>query len=58
MIEKYGPEFFETNVENIMKEFLVQQIGTYQFNKLLVGTKAFMLQLALRGEESGNSKVM
>lgn len=58
LLDKYGPEFFETNVENIMKEFLVQQIGTYQFNKLLVGTKAFMLQLMLRGEESGNSKVM
>lgn len=58
MLEKYGSEFFETNVENIMKEFLVQQIGTYQFNKMLVGTKAFMLQLALRGEESGNSKAM
>lgn len=58
MLDKYGPEFFETNVENILKEFLVQQIGTYQFNKLLVGTKAFMLQLMLRGEESGNSKVM
>lgn len=58
MIEKYGPDFFETNVENIMKEFLVQHIGTQEFNKMLVGTKALMLKLYLQGITSGNSDVV
>lgn len=58
MIEKYGPDFFETNIENIMKEFLVQHIGTQEFNKMLIGTKALMLRLYLQGIGSGNNDVV
>lgn len=58
MIEKYGSSFFETNLENIMKEFLVQHIGTQEFNKMLIGTKALMLQLYLHGITSGNQDIV
>lgn len=43
MLETHGPEFFETNVENILIEFLVKHISTTQFNKMLVGSKALLL---------------
>ena len=43
MIEKYGPEFFETNVENIMIDFLAKHISTTQLNKLLISSKALLL---------------
>lgn len=54
LLENYGPEFFETNVENILIEFLVKHISTTQFNKLLVGSKALLLQLHLTGDYGGN----
>lgn len=55
LLDNYGPEFFETNVENILIEFLVKHISTTQFNKLLVGSKALLLQLHLTGDYGGNS---
>lgn len=58
MLEKYGPEFFETNVENIMIDFLAKHISTTQLNKLLVTSKALLLQLYLTGNFSGNEKVV
>lgn len=58
MLEKYGPEFFETNVENIMIDFLAKHISTTQLNKLLVTSKALLLQLHLTGNFSGNQKVV
>ena len=54
MLEKYGSEFFETNVENIMIDFLAKHISTTQLNKLLVSSKALLLQLHLTGNFSGN----
>ena len=56
LLENYGPEFFETNVENILIEFLVKHISTTQFNKMLVGSKALLLQLHLTGDYGGNSE--
>lgn len=58
LLKKYGPEFFETNVENILVEVLVKHITTTQFNKLITGTKAFLLQLQLTGDFGGNMEVV
>jgi hypothetical protein len=54
----YGPEFFETNVENIMIDFLAKHISTVQLNKLLVTSKALLLQLHLTGNFAGNEEVV
>lgn len=54
MLEEHGPEFFETNVENLLIDFLFQHISTTQFNKMLIGTKALLLQLHLTGDYGGN----
>lgn len=58
LISKYGPEFFETNLENILIDFLSQHISTTKYNRLLVGTKALILQLSLTGDFNGNQKVV
>lgn len=58
MLDKYGPEFFETNVENIMIDFLAKHISTIQLNKLLVTSKALLLQLHLTGNFAGNDAVV
>jgi len=57
-IEKYGTPFFETNVENLLIDFLAKHISTTQLNKLLVCSKALMLQLYLTGNYNGNKSVV
>lgn len=58
MIKKYGPEFFETNLENILIDYLVKSIQTEQLNKFMVVSKAFMLRMHLTGNMAGNSSVV
>lgn len=58
MLEKYGKAFFETNVENIFVDFLAKHISTTQYNKLLVASKALMLELHITGNYNGNREVV
>lgn len=58
MLEKYDKAFFETNVENIFVDFLAKHISTTQYNKLLVASKALMLELHLTGNYNGNRDVV
>ena len=58
LLEEYSPDFFETNVENILVDFLAKQISITQFNKFLVSAKAFMYQLHLTGEFNGNKDIV
>ena len=58
MLEKYGKGFFETNVENIFIDFLAKHISTTQYNKLLVASKALMLELYLTGNYNGNRDIV
>lgn len=58
MLDKYGKAFFETNVENIFVDFLAKHISTTQYNKLLVASKALMLELHLTGNYNGNRDIV
>ena len=58
LIEKYGRGFFETNVENIIIDFLAKHISTTQYNKLLVASKALILELHLTGNYNGNKETV
>lgn len=58
LLDKYGKGFFETNVENIMVDFLAKHISTTQYNKLLVASKALMLELHLTGNYNGNRETV
>ena len=54
MLDKYGKGFFETNVESLLVDFLAKHISTTQYNKLLVASKALLLELHLTGNYNGN----
>lgn len=58
LLDKYGKGFFETNVENIMIDFLAKHISTTQYNKLLVASKALMLELHITGNYNGNRETV
>ena len=58
MLAKYGVGFFETNIENIMVDFLAKHISTTQYNKLLVASKALLLELHLTGNYNGNRDIV
>lgn len=58
MIKKYGEGFFETNVNNILAEMLVDKVSVEQCNKFIVGTKALLLQMRLTGRYAGNEEIL
>ena len=51
-----GKAIFETNVENIMLEYMAKAKETEKLNKFLVGTKALLFQLHLMGNDSNEAK--
>ena len=54
LITQYGVDYFETNLQNLMVDFLVQKISTTQLNKFLIYTKALVARLSLTGGFYGN----
>ena len=58
LLDKYGKGFFETNVENILVDFLAKHISTTQYNKLLIASKALMLELHITGNYNGNKETV
>ena len=58
MIETYTPDFFEINLENIFIDYVVKKIQTTQLNKFMTISKAFLLQLHLTGNFSGNKEIV
>ena len=58
LLDKYGAGFFETNVENLMIDYLAKHISTIQYNKLLIASKALLLELHLTGSYNGNKEVV
>lgn len=58
IINKYGAAFFETNLENLLIDVLAQQITTTQYNKLVVSSKALMLEMRLASRYSGTDDVI
>ena len=57
-IDDNGIEFFETNVETILIEYLSKNIECTKLKDFMVGTRSLLFQLTLMGEESGNSDIM
>lgn len=58
LITQHGVDYFETNLQNLMVDFLVQKISTTQLNKFLIYTKALIARLSLTGKFYGNDKVV
>ena len=57
-IEEQGIDFFETNVETILIEYLSKQVECSKLKDFMIGTRSLLFQLTLMGEESGNSDIM
>ena len=55
-LAKNGKALFETNVENIMLEYMAKAKETEKLNKFLVGTKALLFQLHIMGNDSNEAK--
>lgn len=55
-INENGKGFFETNLENIMVEYMSKSIEVEKLNKFLVGTKSILLQLHIMGNDSDEAK--
>lgn len=52
-IAENGIDYFETNIENLLIDRMFGAIQTEKMNRMLIGTKALLLQLELLGENSG-----
>ena len=52
-ISENGIDYFETNVENLLIDRMFSAIHAEKTNRMLLGTKALLLQLKILGENSG-----
>jgi hypothetical protein len=48
-IDKNGVDYFETDVETLMIDFMEKHIQSVEFNKMLTRTKGILLDLQMRG---------
>ena len=55
-INKLGKDYFETNVEDLLLNFLAKSVEVDKFEKFLVGTKMLMMQLELLGRNEDSIK--
>lgn len=52
-IQEEGLEFFETNVDNLLVNYLYQHIKTEKLKDYLTMTKAFLVEMELMGDAAG-----
>lgn len=55
---KRGKGFYETNLKNILIDYLFRSIATDQYNKLLISSKALLLSMHLTGDMGGNKEAL
>ena len=56
LLRKFGKKHFETNVQNLVIDYIYRNIQEEQMNKMLLRTRGIQLYLKLSGEESSNSE--
>lgn len=57
-IDEHGTEFFETNLEILLADFIERDIETQEYNKTLVTVKGILFQLDLLGENPNLQQVV
>lgn len=55
-INAKGVDYFETNVENILIDFMEKHIQSNEYKKMLVRTSGVLLDLYIKGETEDDSK--
>jgi hypothetical protein len=58
LIQKYGPEYFETNVEDILLNVLNKYVQVDKMNTFLIGTKNLIFQLEMLESISGTEEII
>lgn len=53
-----GRDFYETNLKNILVDYLFRSIATDQYNKLLISSKALLLSMHLTSDMGGNEEAL
>lgn len=56
LLKKFGKDYFETNVQNIVVDYIYRNIQEEQMNKMLLRARGIQLYLRLAGEESSNAE--
>ena len=54
LLRKFGKGYFETNIQNIVVDYLYRNIQEQEMNKMLLRARGIQLYLRLTGEESSN----
>ena len=57
-IAEHGIEYFETNLESLLADFIERDIETNEFNKALITVKGVLFQLDLLGEHPNQKAVV
>lgn len=57
MIEKYGVDYFETNIENLLIDIAMKQITAEQYQKFVIVTKGILLERALIGNSFEDNEI-
>lgn len=55
-INEKGVDFFETNIENILIDFMEKHIQSNEYKKMLTRTSGVLLDLYIKGETEDDSK--
>lgn len=53
---KFGKNYFETNIENIVIDYIHKSIQEEEMNRMLLKTKGILLYLKLKGVDEGDPK--
>lgn len=54
VLEKHGPRYWETNVENLLGHYLEKAIQTEEYSKVALTTKAILIQLEIMQSDLGS----
>lgn len=57
-IAEHGADYFETNLETLIADFIERDIETKEYNKALVVIKGVLFQLDLLGENPNQAAVV
>lgn len=56
LLSKYGKDYFETNLQNLVIDYSYKNLQEEEMNKMLTRAKGILLQLKLTGVREDNSE--
>lgn len=56
LLQKYGKDYFETNLQNLVIDYSYRNLQEEKMNKMLIRARGILLQLKLTGVREGDEK--